>query len=251
MDELRAAALEIGRRASIRPRVAVVCRKEFGVGAELLDWSDEVPLGKLPGEWRDQGGTIRIGSCEEVPVAVLERHDVGWLGTTTLLRIAHLLGVETCLLGGVGVGLGSAPSESDLFLVADHLNLTGGNPLVGDNWDDFGPRFPDMSEAYDPALRELASRAAERLRVRLREGVFAEVSHENWARDFAVGTPGPEEEIALFGRAGAEMVGIGLVPEVIVARHMGARVLALARDLKGESFGASIAPLIREIVKEL
>jgi purine nucleoside phosphorylase len=89
------------------------------------------------------------------------------------------------------------------------------------------------------------------LRVRLREGVFAEVSHENWARDFAVGTPGPEEEIALFGRAGAEMVGIGLVPEVIVAGHMGARVLALARDLKCESFGASIAPLIREIVKEL
>jgi len=142
----------------------------------------------------------------------------------------------------VGKAVGTEPFARGLLLAEDQINLTGWNPLVGANLDEFGPRFPDMSEAFDVRLRRTAMDSARRLGIPLQSGIFAGVSQAQWDQEI-----GYEQ----FRKAGADMVGVGLVPEVIVARHMGVRVLGLIRNMNDRSSGAVLAPLIREIVKEL
>jgi purine nucleoside phosphorylase len=108
-----------------------------------------------------------------------------------------------------------------------------------------------MTEAFDSDLRRTATDLAARSRVSVDSGIFGEVSKVQWDQLMRVGPADQEVEWGLYRKAGADMVGVGLVPEVIVARHMGARVLGIARNTNDRSSGAAIAPLIREIVKEL
>jgi purine-nucleoside phosphorylase len=159
--------------------------------------------------------------------------------------------MEIVLLVGVGRGVGAEALARGLFLAEDQLNLTGWNPLIGANFDEYGPRFPDMSEAFDSRLRRTALDLARRSAVPVRAGIFAGVSQARWDWLMRMGPADQEVELGLFRKAGADMVGVGLVSEAIVARHMGVRVLGMARDTNDRSSGAAIAPLIRELVKEL
>src|SRR5207253_6153112 len=126
---------------------------------------------------------------------------------------------STLIVSNACGGMNSLWRPGDLVLISDHINLLGDNPLVGPNDDQMGPRFPDMSAAYDPRLREVARQTALELRIVLREGVYVAVA-------------GPNLETAAeyrFLRAiGADVVGMSTVPEVIVAIHAGMRVLGLS-----------------------
>ena len=123
--------------------------------------------------------------------------------------------------------------KGDLMLVTDHINLQGANPLVGPNVDDWGPRFPDMSEPYDVALRERAERVALAAGIKLHQGVYVAVVGPNLET---------RAEYRFLRQIGADVVGMSTVPEVVVARHMGLRVMAVS-VITDECFPDALAPV--------
>ncbi len=168
-------------------------------------------------------GRLTLGALEGTPVAVLqgrfhryEGHDLQ--AVTFPIRLLRRLGAQVLVVTGACGGMRTDWSEGDLVLLSDHINLMGDSPLIGPNLDELGPRFPDMSEPYDGELRDMARRTAAELGAPLREGVY-------------VAVPGPSletpAEYRMLRRLGADVVGMSTVPEVIVARHMGVRVLGV------------------------
>lgn len=156
------------------------------------------------------------------------------LGLTTLpIRIMRELGAHTVVITNGAGGIDLTFREGDPMLIEDHLNLQGRSPLAGPNDDDWGPRFPDMTEAYDRGLRELAIEVAAARGITLRRGVYASV-------------PGPQyetpAEVRMLRSLGAQAVGMSSVPEVIAARHMGLRVLGISL-ITNAAAGVTDAPL--------
>jgi purine-nucleoside phosphorylase len=135
------------------------------------------------------------------------------------VRVMRALGAGTLIVSNACGGMHPLWSPGDLVLIADHINLLGDNPLVGPNNDELGPRFPDMSAAYDPGLRELARRTARELQIVLREGVYVAVTGPNLET---------AAEYRMLRTIGADVVGMSTVPEVIVAVHGGMRVLGIS-----------------------
>ena len=133
------------------------------------------------------------------------------------VRVMKALGCQGVLVTNAAGGIGFGPGT--LMAISDHINLTGQNPLIGANLDDFGPRFPDMSNAYSKDYRQTAHRVAEKLGIKLDEGVY-------------IGVTGPPyetpAEIRAFKTMGADAVGMSTVPEVIVAAHSGLKVLGIS-----------------------
>lgn len=134
------------------------------------------------------------------------------------VRVMKLLGVKTLIVTNAAGGVNTSFKPGDLMLITDSINYSGVNPLIGANADEFGPRFPDMTNAYDPALRELTKKCAADLGLTLREGVYM------WFSGPSYETPA---EIRMARILGADAVGMSTVPEVITARHCGIRVLGI------------------------
>lgn len=135
------------------------------------------------------------------------------------VRVLRALGARTLVVSNACGGMHPLWEPGDLVLIADHINLLGDNPLIGANDDALGPRFPDMSAAYDPALRALARAVARDLRLTLREGVYVAVTGPNLET---------AAEYRFLRTIGADVVGMSTVPEVVVAVHAGMRVLGLS-----------------------
>lgn len=133
------------------------------------------------------------------------------------IRVMKALGCQGVLVTNAAGGIGFGPGT--LMAISDHINLTGQNPLIGANLDDFGPRFPDMSNAYSKDYRQTAHRVAEKLGIKLDEGVYIGVTGPSYE------TPA---EIRAFKTMGADAVGMSTVPEVIVAAHSGLKVLGIS-----------------------
>lgn len=223
-----AAVAAIRERTSLVPRATVILGSGLGGLAAAVDGAVEIPYGEIPG-WPvstaiGHSGTLVLGTFAGVPVAVMkgrahlyEGHSPGQVvfGVRVLGRLGAGVLVVTNACGGVREDL----SPGDLVLVSDHLNLQGASPLVGPNDDSLGPRFPDMSAAYDPALRALTHEAATRVGQTLAEGVYAA-----WLGP-AFETPA---EIRMIRVLGGDLVGMSTVPEVLAARHMGLRCLAIS-----------------------
>jgi len=138
---------------------------------------------------------------------------------TVPMRVLGSLGVEQVILTNACGSMNPASISGDIVLLEDHINLMGVNPLEGPNHDDWGPRFPDMSDPYDGALRHMARTVASEEGIALREGVYVAVVGPNLET---------RAEYRMLSRMGADVVGMSTVPEVLVARHMGMRVLAFA-----------------------
>ncbi len=138
---------------------------------------------------------------------------------TLFPRLARLLGVKLYVVTNAAGGLNPDFQPGDLMVIRDHLNLMGTNPLIGPNHEEMGPRFPDMTDAYDPALRESLKQTGRKLGLQLKEGVYAGLTGPSYE------TPA---EIRMLHALGADAVGMSTVPEVIVARHAGLKVCGIS-----------------------
>jgi len=209
-------------------KVAIILGSGLGTLADRIIGSTSIPYDSIPHFPRPTVaghlGNVRLGRIGGTSVVALqgrfhyyEGHDLE--AVTFPVRVLRALGVETLILTAATGGINPAFCPGDLMLLSDHLNLIGSNPLRGPNDDRLGPRFPDMTDVYDRKLRELAHLEAGRIGLALHEGVYAAL-------------PGPSyetpAEIRMLRVLGADVVGMSTVPEAIVARHSGMRVLAFA-----------------------
>jgi len=210
------------------PEVALVLGSGLAGAVRLLDGPEAVPLADVPHvptpSVSGHPGTLVFGRVGPVRVGILQGrlHTYeGWTAAETAfpVRLLIALGARVVVLTNASGGVREGLAAGDWMVITDHLNLSGKNPLEGPNDPRVGPRFPDLSRAYDPQLRTLLLSAAEGAGVTLHEGVYAMMAGPSYE------TPA---EIRVLRTLGADAVGMSTVPEVIAAVHMGARVACLS-----------------------
>jgi len=225
---IRAAAAELSRRIPDWPKIAVVLGSAQASFAEALADRTAVAYGEIPG-WpvprvAGHAGELAVGRCAGKRVAALcgrVHLYEGWTPQQVVfgVRVMGLLGVKVLVLTNAAGAIRETFRPGMQVLITDHINLQGMNPLTGPNDDSLGPRFPDMSEAYDRGLLDTAREAARGAGVETGEGVYAAMLGPSFE------TPA---EIRFLRTIGADLAGMSTVPEVIAARHMGMRVLAVS-----------------------
>ena len=191
-------------------------------GIEEVNWSDipHFPEPSVEGhEGKYLGGTL---ADREVLIQQGRIHwyeGLPWDDVIYPIRVQKALGIEKLIMTNAAGGINKDFSPGDLCLITDHINFSGDNPLRGPNNEDFGPRFPDLSNAYDPELRNTAREAAKELDIDLQRGVYAMTSGPSYE------TPA---EIVGLRKLGADLVGMSTVPETIVANHSDMKVLGIS-----------------------
>ena len=223
-----AAVERIRESWELDPLVGVVLGSGLGGLADELESRVEIPYDEIPG-WPvstavGHTGTLVLGTLDGVPVAVMRgrAHLYEGIGADRVafgVRVLGALGIRSLVVTNASGGINPDFEPGQLVLISDHVNLQGTSALVGPNDESLGPRFPDMSDAYDPELRARAQEAAARLGLELGEGIYAA-----WL--------GPQfetpAEIRFMRAVGGDLAGMSTVQEVIVARHMGIRVLGIS-----------------------
>ena len=211
-----------------KPQIGIILGSGLGPLAEDIENAISIPYGELAGFPRPtvegHGGNLVLGRLGGVEVACLQGRAHLYEGTPgstvkTLVRTLRLLGCDRLLVTNAAGALNPGMQAGNLMMINDHINFQGVNPLVGPNDDDFGPRFPAMTDAYDRELRERMRAAAMSLSVTLHEGVYMALLGPCFE------TPA---EIKAYAMLGANAVGMSTVPEVIVARHCGMRVCGVS-----------------------
>ena len=233
---------------SFMPKIGLVLGSGLGAVVEAMKVSKKFRYQDVPGfpqsTVEGHEGELVLGTLDDVSVACMrgrvhmyEGYDPRDVVFPT--RVLVRLGASSLVITNAAGGINPEWEDRELMLITDHLNLTGRNPLLGPNDDALGPRFPDMSDAYDPEYREAMLDVAEDLGMELREGVYAGLLGPSYE------TPA---EIRMLGILGADAVGMSTVHEVIAARHMGARVLGLS-CISNKAAGLADQPLTHEEVK--
>jgi purine-nucleoside phosphorylase len=243
------AARTIRSRTALDPRIALVLGSGLGAFADELDEAARVPYDQIPGFARStvegHAGSLVIGKVGNVPIVAMQGRVHSYEGysleeVTFPVRTFKLLGIETLLLTNAAGGINVQLSEGTLMIISDHLNLMGVNPLRGPNDERFGPRFPDMSEVYSRALQEMVVEEANSLGIEVRRGIYAALSGPSYE------TPA---EIHMLRSFGADAIGMSTVPEAIVARHMGMKVLGIS-CITNMAAGISDSPINHDEVME-
>jgi purine-nucleoside phosphorylase len=227
LQRVQLAAAFVAERLGERPRIGVVLGSGLGGFADELADATRVPYTDIPGMPRSQvvghAGNLCVGKIGAVPVACLQGRAHVYEGHAQSqavfgVRVLAALGCRVMLLTNAAGGIHPTFEPGDLMLVTDHLNLMGDNPLRGPNYGE-GPRFPDLSQAYDASLQSFARDAAGASGVTLREGVYAALLGPSYE------TPA---EIRMLRTLGADAVGMSTVPEVIALRQLGVSVGAMS-----------------------
>lgn len=227
-EKIKAAADYIRARISLRPTIGLVLGSGLGGYADTLEEAVRIPYSEIPNfpvpTIPGHSGALVFGRKCGQEVVVLQGRIHYYEGLTqreiTLpIRVLAALGIKTVVLTNAcgGVNLGFKPG--DLMLISDHINFSGANPLIGPNMDEFGVRFPDMSDLYTASLRARIKETAQKAGILLQEGVYAMYSGPNYE------TPA---EIRMFRIMGADTVGMSTVPEAIVAGHCGMQVVGIS-----------------------
>lgn len=223
-----AAAQFLLSQTPVRPRIGLVLGSGLGGFADELSDSTRVPYTNIPFFPRStavgHAGQMVIGNAAGVPVAVMQGRVHLYEGysaheVTFPMRVFDCMNIRAVILTNAAGGINLEYKQGALVVLTDHINLQGHNPLAGPNDERFGPRFPDMTQAYWKPYREIALAAAKKAGKTLYQGVYAGLLGPNYE------TPA---EIRYLRTIGADLVGMSTVPEVIAARHMGIKVLAIS-----------------------
>lgn len=227
------------------PRTVLMLGSGSGRFAEKLEEAVSLSYAAIPGFHSStvmgHAGKLMTGTLAGKPLAVMAGRIHLYEGHTaqdiaTMVRILRAAGAERLILTNASGGLSPDMTAGTLVIVEDHINSSGANPLIGPNDENFGPRFPDLTNAYDPQLRALLARASAESGVPVRSGVYVFVQGPSFE------TPA---EIRMFKKLGADIVGMSTVPECIAARHCGMKVAALSL-VTNLAAGLSDAPLTHE-----
>jgi purine-nucleoside phosphorylase len=222
------AARFILARTKLRPKIALVLGSGLGAFADELASATKIPYQKIPNFPHStaigHAGQLVIGRTGDIPVAAMQGRVHLYEGYSIKdvvypMRVLGRMGIRAAILTNAAGGINLGFQQGVLVVLRDHINLQGANPLIGPNDERFGPRFPDMTEDYWKPYREIALAEANRLGIGVHEGVYAALSGPSYE------TPA---EIRYLRTIGADLVGMSTVPEVIVASHMGIRVLGIS-----------------------
>ncbi len=222
------AAESILQRTSLRPQIGLVLGSGLGGFADSLTGATRIPYAEIPAFPRStaigHAGQMVIGKAGTVPVAAMQGRVHLYEGYSAQqvafpMYVFGRMGIQAVILTNAAGGINLNYQQGALVLIRDHINLQGANPLVGANDDRFGVRFPDMTHAYAKEFRALAREGAAKLGMMLHEGVYAALLGPSYE------TPA---EISYLRTIGADLVGMSTAFEVIAARHMGIKVLAIS-----------------------
>jgi purine-nucleoside phosphorylase len=215
-------------QTALRPTIGLILGSGLGAFADSLNDAARVPYAQIPAFPRStaigHAGQMVIGNAGAVAVSVMQGRVHQYEGYSAQevafpIRVFGRMGVRAIILTNAAGGINLKYQQGALVLIKDHINLQGHNPLVGPNDDRFGPRFPDMTQAYYRAYGKAAQEEASKLALSLEDGVYAALLGPSYE------TPA---EIRYLRTIGADLVGMSTVAEVIAARHMGIKVLAIS-----------------------
>ncbi|WP_409306038.1 purine-nucleoside phosphorylase [Peribacillus sp. SCS-155] len=227
-EKIENAASFIEKKLKGRPEIGLILGSGLGILADEIENAVYIPYEEIPefpvSTVEGHAGRLVLGDLSGKKVVAMQGRFHFYEGytmdkVTFPVRVMKMIGVETLIVTNAAGGVNESFKAGDLMLITDHINNMGTNPLIGSNEARFGPRFPDMSEAYSRELRSVAKEAAQNHNIDLKEGVY-------------VGNTGPTyetpAEVRLARVLGGDAVGMSTVPEVIVARHSGMKVLGIS-----------------------
>lgn len=225
---VNAAASTLQKRIGQVPETAIILGTGLNGLSQVIESDVSIPYTEIPGfpelTVASHQGNLIAGRLAGTPIIALNGRAHLYEGydareVTFPVRVMGALGIKNLVVSNACGGMNPDYAAGDIMLIEDHINLMGANPLEGPNHEEWGPRFPDMSDPYDRNLRALARQSAEEEGVQLYEGVYVSVVGPNLET---------RAEYRMLRRMGADVVGMSTVPEVLVARHMGMRVLAFS-----------------------
>lgn len=227
-DKVKESAEFIQSRTKQKPAVGIVLGSGLGALVDVMEEKTVIPYSEIPhfpkSNVEGHADNLVIGRIGEQTVAAMQGRFHYYEGFTMRevtypIYVLKLLGVRDLIVTNACGGINRDFAPGDLMLLTDHINMLGNNPLIGENDERFGVRFPDMSEAYSPKRMQMAERAAEKLGIRYQKGVYAIF-------------PGPcyetAAEIRAYERLGADAIGMSTVPEATVANYLGMKVIGIA-----------------------
>lgn len=228
MDELKESYKYIKEHTAYEPKVGLILGSGLGEIADEFEQSDFIDYKDIPhfpvSHVEGHKNRLVFGKLFDRQIVAMQGRIHYYEGFPLKdivfpVRLMKLIGINTLIVTNAAGSVNESFNPGDLMLITDHLNLLGNNPLVGDNLDELGPRFPDMTYAYSPKLQGLARQIAARDNISLKEGVYAASIGPSYET---------KAEVKMVRTLGADAVGMSTVPEVITANHMGVDVLGIS-----------------------
>ena len=246
---IQSAVAAVRERCSLQPKVGIILGSGLGAFADSLENKIAIAYSDIPNfptsSVAGHAGRLVIGTLGDAPIVAMQGRVHMYEGYTPQevafpARVLCSLGIDSLVVTNAAGGINGSFKAGDLMLISDHVNLSGRNPLIGANDERLGPRFPDMSHAYDPDLCDILRKTAAKLETPLQEGVYV------WLSGPTYETPA---EIRMLRTLGIDAVGMSTVPETIVANHMGVRVVGIS-CITNLAAGISKVPLSHAEVSE-
>jgi purine-nucleoside phosphorylase len=249
MQKIEESIAFLRRETGLVPEVGIILGTGLGALAKEIEVEKVISYHDIPhfplSTVESHDGKLHFGKLGGKSVVAMQGRFHFYEGysmqqITFPVRVMKKLGIHTLLISNACGGMNPQYRRGDLMLIEDHINLLGSNPLIGPNLDEFGPRFPDMSEPYSRELIQLAEKLALENKIKLQKGVFVAVSGPNLET---------RAEYRFLRGIGADVVGMSTVPEVVVAVHSGLRVLGIS-VITDECFPDALQPVnVAEIIE--
>ena len=228
LDKLTETVSFIRSQSQVKPKIGIILGSGLGSFVQHVQVDAQIPFNKIPHfvptSVEGHQGNLILGTLGKHSIVILqgrlhfyEGHSMDTVVFPT--RLMAMLGIETLLLTNSAGGFGETMQAGDFMIIEDHINLMGTNPLMGPNLKQLGPRFPDMTEAYDRKLIEMMEATFNEMKLRYHKGIYCGVTGPTYE------TPA---EVRYLKTIGGKAVGMSTVPEAIAANHLGLRVAALS-----------------------